>query len=128
MYKRQREYSLGAFLQSAHAIHGQDAKILNAASPQLVGDLHPGTVSYTHLDVYKRQIIGDDQSIQYNLSTFSSYVTHLSDILKNVNSDDLVLLDELGSGTDPIEGASLAQSITEFLNDRDVYKRQFMLF
>lgn len=40
--------------------------------------------------------------------------------MKNVNSDDLVLLDELGSGTDPIEGASLAQSITEFLNDRNV--------
>ena len=74
------------------------------------------------LPVYKHiyAIIGDDQSIQYNLSTFSSYVTQLSDILKNVNSDDLVLLDELGSGTDPIEGASLAQSITEFLNDRNV--------
>lgn len=66
---------------------------------------------YTHVF----SIIGDEQSIQYNLSTFSSYITHLNDILKNVKDSDLVLLDELGSGTDPLEGAALAQSVTEYL-------------
>lgn len=66
---------------------------------------------YTHVF----SIIGDEQSIQYNLSTFSSYITHLNEILKNVKNSDLVLLDELGSGTDPLEGAALAQSVTEYL-------------
>lgn len=66
---------------------------------------------YTHIF----SIIGDEQSIQYNLSTFSSYITHLNEILKNVKNSDLVLLDELGSGTDPLEGAALAQSVTEYL-------------
>lgn len=60
-------------------------------------------------------IIGDEQSIQYNLSTFSSYITQLVDFLSFVGPKDLVLLDELGSGTDPVEGAALAQSVTEYL-------------
>ena len=60
-------------------------------------------------------VIGDDQSIQYNLSTFSSYITQMKDFLPSAGKDDLVLLDELGSGTDPIEGAALAQAVTEFL-------------
>lgn len=60
-------------------------------------------------------IIGDEQSIQYNLSTFSSYITQLVSFLSSVGPDDLVLLDELGSGTDPVEGAALAQSVTEYL-------------
>ncbi len=65
-------------------------------------------------------IIGDDQSIQYNLSTFSSYITQLSSFLDKCTSSDLVLLDELGSGTDPIEGAALAESVTEFLCQKQV--------
>ena len=52
-----REYSLGAFLQSAHAIHGQDAKILNAASPQLVGDLHPGMLALRLVDPEAKDIL-----------------------------------------------------------------------
>ena len=69
------------------------------------------------LPIYRHMyaIIGDDQSIQYNLSTFSSYITHLVEFLSAVGPEDLVLLDELGSGTDPIEGAALAQSVTEYL-------------
>lgn len=60
-------------------------------------------------------IIGDEQSIQDNLSTFSSYITQLVSFLPTVGEKDLVLLDELGSGTDPVEGAALAQSVTEYL-------------
>lgn len=60
-------------------------------------------------------IIGDEQSIQDNLSTFSSYITQLVSFLPSAGENDLVLLDELGSGTDPVEGAALAQSVTEFL-------------
>ncbi len=59
--------------------------------------------------------IGDSQSIEQNLSTFSSHTNNVIEILKLANSSSLILLDELGSGTDPVEGAALAVSVIESL-------------
>lgn len=63
--------------------------------------------------------IGDNQSIQNNLSTFSSHVKHLTSITDAASSRTFVLLDEAGNGTDPLEGASLAQAVLEYLVSQD---------
>jgi DNA mismatch repair protein MutS2 len=81
---------------------------------------HVPAAEGSRLPVFERlyAIIGDEQSVAENLSTFSAFVKQIREVLDGADSRSLVLVDELGAGTDPDEGAALARAILETLADR----------
>ena len=82
--------------------------------------MHIPALSGSEIGIYAQLYadIGDEQSIEQNLSTFSSHMQQIIKIVERAGTDSLVLLDEIGAGTDPVEGSALAQSILDHLHDR----------
>jgi len=80
--------------------------------------LHIPAIDGSEIGIFERVFadIGDEQSIEQNLSTFSSHIKKIIDIVDNANSDSLVLLDEIGAGTDPTEGSAIGMAVVDYLH------------
>ncbi len=95
-------------------------KLVGILSLMVASGIFPPCDSESKLAIFENIFcdIGDEQNIEQNLSTFSSHLTNLIYIVNHVSENCLLLLDELGGGTDPIEGSALAISLIEYFKDK----------